>query len=131
MFCERCQIPVASIKDKIKEETNGAIAYTEVVRGFCFGCGAVFRPVNANFLLTIHNLSRRDANTFSVLESGDTFSEMWTLLPLYRDLMKAGGDVYSLRILSRKSEALEAAKEKVKYDILYQEQLEKILVEKE
>jgi hypothetical protein len=131
MQCERCNIPATTITDRIIENTNGVEANTQVIRGFCFSCGAVFRPINTNFLLTVHDLSSVNTAAFSILEGGDTFSEMWVLLPLYRGIFSVGEGKYVLKILSRKTNPLEAVREKTKYETLHQEVVEKIIAEKE
>lgn len=127
MFCERCQTPATTIKDYIKEETNGAIAHTEICRGFCFTCGSVFKPINANFLLTIHNAVNQQGDGYTILEAGDTFSSLWVLLPVYRAMARTGSNKAVLKILVRRTPALEPVKEKTKYEVLYQEEVNPVI----
>lgn len=123
MMCERCQIPATTIRDHIKEHTNEAVAHTEINRGFCFTCGSVFKPVNSNFLLTVHNAINPHGDGYTILEAGDTFSSLWVMLPIYRAIFETGPNKATLKILVRRTPPFEPLKEKTKFEVIYQEEV--------
>lgn len=136
MNCSKCDKTVTIIESLLEEEVNNATSTSKVRRGFCFHCGTVFRPNIKKFTLTIHRrLAGGGLGSFCLLESGDTFSEMWVLVPTYRELFRSDSEnnAYILRISGLKEEYFDENNQpRGRYLSVYEELIDKnTVVEKE
>lgn len=86
------------IQTSIQEHLADVISVTNVDRGFCTNCGLVFKPETKAFIMSVHNVTGNEYRGYSVLEVGDTFSQLWLLLPVYRELFSNIPGTYIFKI---------------------------------
>lgn len=132
MICLKCGGNVTLNTSNIVEKINGAESQIQLSRGFCFTCGALYRNNIKKFTLTVHKRNDSQLDAFSLLESGDTFSEMWVLVETYREIFRTDSkhNRYLLRISTLKEEYKdEQNKPRGKYIPIYEEVIENEQVE--
>lgn len=132
MICLKCGNGITLNVSNIKEEINGVESQIRVKRGFCFNCGTLYRNNIKNFTLTVHKRNSTQLDSFSLLESGDTFSEVWVLVETYREIFRTDSkdNRYLLRISTLKEEYKdENDKPRGKYIPIYEEVIQDEQVE--
>lgn len=119
MLCEKCNEPVLETEGFVHEDVNEAEATTSIKRYFCLKCGTLYKPTHSTYMLVIHRMDGLNPENYAVLEKGDTFSQVWVTLPLYRTLFQSVKGEFIIRILSKTID--EPLKKKLKYEEVYEE----------